>query len=58
VFQWMTHLNPVRHFLVIVRSIFLKGVGPSVLWPEYLALAAIGTTLLWFAARRFKAANS
>jgi ABC-2 type transport system permease protein len=57
VFQWMTNLNPVRHFLVIVRSIFLKGVGLSVLWPEFLALAAIGTTLLWFAARRFRAAN-
>jgi ABC-2 type transport system permease protein len=57
VFQWMTNLNPVRHFLVIVRSIFLKGVGPSVLWPQYLALAAIGGTLLWFAARRFRAAN-
>jgi ABC-2 type transport system permease protein len=24
VFQWMTNLSPVRHFLVIVRSIFLR----------------------------------
>jgi ABC-2 type transport system permease protein len=57
VFQWMTNLNPVRHFLVIVRSIFLKGVGPSVLWPQYLALAAIGGSLLWFAAGRFRATH-
>jgi ABC-2 type transport system permease protein len=57
VFQWMTNLNPVRHFLVIVRSIFLKGVGPAVLWPQYLAMAAIGGSLLWFAARRFRAAH-
>jgi ABC-2 type transport system permease protein len=56
-FQWLTHLNPVRHFLVIVRSIFLKGVGPTVLWPEYLALAALGGTLLWLAASRFRAAH-
>jgi uncharacterized phage infection (PIP) family protein YhgE len=57
VFQWLTNLNPVRHFLVIVRSIFLKGVGPAVLWPQYLALAGIGGSLLWFAAHRFKAVH-
>lgn len=58
VFQWLTNLNPTRHFLVIVRSVFLKGAGPTVLWPQYLALAAIGTALLWFAAARFRAAEA
>ena len=27
VIQWFTHLIPLRHFLVILRSIFLKGMG-------------------------------
>ena len=27
VIQWITYLIPLRYFLVIVRSIFLKGVG-------------------------------
>jgi ABC-2 type transport system permease protein len=58
IFQWMTNLNPTRHFLVIVRSVFLKGAGPTVLWPQYLALAAIGTALLWFATARFRAAET
>ncbi len=40
--QWLTYLNPLRFFLVIVRGIFLKGVGMEVLWPQCLALAILG----------------
>lgn len=52
--QYLTYLNPLRYFLVIVRGIFLKGVGPSILWPQILALAVMGRVTLWLAARRFK----
>jgi ABC-2 type transport system permease protein len=38
--QWVTYLIPLRYFLVIVRGIFLKGVGLEVLWPQATALAA------------------
>ena len=38
----MTLVNPLRYFLVLVRSIFLKGVGIEVLWPQMLPLLAIG----------------
>jgi ABC-2 type transport system permease protein len=51
--QWLTYLNPLRYFLVVVRGIFLKGVGPSTLWPQMLALALMGLVTLWLAARRF-----
>ncbi|MGE0333909.1 MAG: ABC transporter permease [Gammaproteobacteria bacterium] len=54
VIQWLTYLNPLRYFLVVVRGIFLKGVGPEILWPEMLALAVLGIALLWLAASRFK----
>ena len=54
VIQWLTLLNPLRHFLVIIRGLFLKGVGPSVLWPQMLALAALGAATLFLAARRFR----
>jgi len=54
VVQGLTYLNPLRYFLVVVRGIFLKGVGPEILWPEMLALAALGLFMLWFAARRFQ----
>ncbi len=53
VVQWLTYLNPLRYFLVIVRGIFLKGVGPSILWPQMAALALLGISMLWFASRRF-----
>lgn len=53
VIQWLTYLNPLRYFLVIVRGIFLKGVGLEVLWPQMLALALLGGGVLWLAARRF-----
>ncbi len=51
--QWLTYLNPLRYFLVIIRGIFLKGVGPGILWPQMLALLILGTATLWVAARRF-----
>jgi ABC-2 type transport system permease protein len=41
IFQWITLLNPIRHFLEIVRPVFLKGYGVAELWPQYLALLAI-----------------
>lgn len=54
VVQWVTYLNPLRYFLVIVRGIFLKGVGPSILWPQMVALGIMGSITLWLAARRFR----
>jgi len=42
VIRWLTLANPLRHFLVIIRGVFLKGVGPAILWPQILALAAVG----------------
>lgn len=53
VVQWLTYLNPLRYFLIIIRGIFLKGIGPDVLWPQMLALAVLGTVMLWLASNRF-----
>jgi ABC-2 type transport system permease protein len=52
--QWLTYLNPMRYFLVIIRGIFLKGVGFDVLWPQLVALAIIGVITLGLASRRFR----
>jgi len=52
--QWITYLNPMRFFLVIIRAIFLKGVGIDILWPQLLALLIIGVTILSSAVMRFK----
>ncbi len=52
--QWLTYLNPLRYFLVIVRGIFLKGVGMDILWPQMGALALIGTVVMILASKRFR----
>lgn len=52
-FQWVTMINPMRHYLEIVRAIFLKGVGLDILWPQYVTLLVMGVGLLWFATKRF-----
>lgn len=54
VVQWFTYLNPLRYFLVVIRGIFLKGVGPSILWPQMAALSVIGVITLWLASKRFR----
>lgn len=53
-FQALTLLNPVRHYLEIVRAVFLKGAGPAALWPQLLALLVMGVAVLSFAASRFR----
>ena len=52
VIQWITYVIPLRYYLVIVRGIFLKGVGLEVLWPQVAALAAWGTVVLALAVMR------
>jgi ABC-2 type transport system permease protein len=51
--QVLTHVIPLRYFLVIIRGIFLKGVGLKVLWPQVAALLALGLVVFTAAVRRF-----
>jgi ABC-2 type transport system permease protein len=51
--QWLSYLIPLRYFLVIVRGIFLKGVGLQVLWPQVLAMAALGAIILSLSVARY-----
>lgn len=50
--QLVTYLIPLRYFLVIVRGIFLKGVGLDVLWPQAAALALWALVVLSLAVGR------
>lgn len=55
VFQTLTLANPLRHFLEIVRGIFLKGAGVAQLWVQYSVLLAMAVGGLALATRRFRA---
>jgi ABC-2 type transport system permease protein len=50
--QPLTYLIPLRYFVIILRGIFLKGVGLETLWPQALALFAWGVAILALAVLR------
>ncbi len=52
--QWLSYLNPLRYFLVIIRGIFLKGTGIAVLWPQFAGLAVLGLVVFTLAVKRFR----
>jgi ABC-2 type transport system permease protein len=54
VVQYLTYLDPLRYFLVILRGIFLKGAGAGVLWPQMAALLVMGAATLAAATLRFR----
>jgi ABC-2 type transport system permease protein len=51
--RWIAYVNPLTYFLIIVRGVFLKGVGITVLWPQLLFLALAGPVLLGISVKRF-----
>lgn len=51
--QMLTFFNPLKYFLIIIRSIFLKGLGISILWPQLLVLGGMGIIILWLSSSRF-----
>jgi ABC-2 type transport system permease protein len=50
--QPLTYLIPLRYFVIILRGIFLKGVGLETLWPEALGLFVWGAVILTLAILR------
>jgi ABC-2 type transport system permease protein len=47
--QPITYLIPLRYFVLILRGIFLKGVGLETIWPQALALLGWGVAILTLA---------
>lgn len=54
VLQVISSLIPATHYLIIIRSLYLKGAGLPVLWPRVLALLVFTVVLVAMAARRFR----
>jgi ABC-2 type transport system permease protein len=55
--QWVqviTTFNPLKYYLIILRSIFLKGVGMRVLWDEILVLLVMGAVVITASSLRFR----
>ncbi len=54
VFQLVTYAVPLRYYVVILRGVFLKGVGLDVLWPQAAPLFGLGLLILLGARLRFR----
>jgi len=54
IFQLLTYLNPLRYFIHILRGIFLRGNGFSILYPHIIPMAIIGIFILTMSVIRFK----
>ena len=52
--QVMTNLIPARHFVTVLRGLYLKGTGLAELWPQCLLLVAFAALMLLLAIRTFK----
>ncbi len=52
--QYVTLLDPLRYFLIILRGSFLKGADISLFWPQYWPLAVIGVISMIVAGRLFR----
>ncbi len=52
--QYLSLLNPLRHYVTITRQLLLKGVGLEVLWPNALALLVFATVLLTVSINKFR----
>jgi len=51
--QWMAEVNPVKHFIVIIRSVLLKGAGFTDILRPLGILAASGVIVLTLAVRQY-----
>ncbi len=52
--QYFMMLAPTTHFVAIGQAILFRGAGLSVVWPQFLALAAIGAVFFAVALNRFR----
>lgn len=52
--QYLTYLNPLRYYLVIVRGVILKGMDFATLAPQFYLLFAVGALVFALASARFR----
>ena len=54
VLQWLSYLFPARYFMVICRTVFLKGGSPAVLFPQIAALVVFAVVIVVLAASLYR----
>ena len=54
ILQWLSHIVPAKYFIIIVKSIMLKGTGMAFIWKETLVLVLMMVFFIANSVRRFK----
>lgn len=54
VLRMITHVVPARYYIVVTRGLFLKGVGPHVLWIQGVGMILFAAAGLTLAVRAFR----
>jgi ABC-2 type transport system permease protein len=54
ILQWLSYAVPARYFIVIMRGIYLKGVGIEVLWPQLIFITLFAAIVFTIAVLRFR----
>jgi ABC-2 type transport system permease protein len=54
ILQYVSLVIPMRYYLIIIRSIILKGVGITTLWPQAFMLVTMGLAILVASTLRFR----
>jgi ABC-2 type transport system permease protein len=54
IFQKLSYLDPLRYFLIVIRGVYLKGVGLGTLWPQIAAMAVFAAAALTISVLRFR----
>ena len=52
--QWAMLSAPTTHFVMLAQGILYRGAGLSIVWPQFVALALIGTVLFVYSLARFR----
>jgi len=53
VLRWISYLMPLRYYLVIIRSLLLKGVGLEMIQTDVIAMCAFAVVIMAMAVMRF-----
>ncbi len=54
VLQYVMLAAPNTHFVMLAQAILFRGAGLELVWPQFVAIGAIGATLFALALRRFR----
>lgn len=53
IIQTIMLADPNTHFIMLSQAILFRGAHFDVVWPQFMALVAIGSILFFFSLRRF-----